>query len=86
MMTSGELLRSTFKSTSIITKILFVITLIFIFAECKTNRSAKSHTGVEEQMDLVNSPSIPSDGKEESERVINKWLPEEKNVLTIRCV
>lgn len=83
MMTSGELLRSTFKSTSIITKILFVITLIFIFAECKTNRSAKSHTGVGEQMDLVNSPSIPSDGKEESERVINKWLPEEKNVLTI---
>ncbi len=82
MMTSRELLRSTLKPTSIITKILFVIILTFLFVECKTNRSAESNTGVKEQMDLVNSPSVPSDGKEESRRVINKWLPEEENVLT----
>ncbi|MBI9063413.1 MAG: hypothetical protein JEZ14_15630 [Marinilabiliaceae bacterium] len=73
--------------TGTTTLLVIVIAILYLVVGCKTrsltNNNYQNQEGDRVSSELVNSPPVPSDGKEESHRKNHKWLPEKDKVQPI---
>ena len=66
-----------------ISKILFPVTLFFLFVECKSQRPGENKEDGNSPIELENSPPVPSDGIIGAGSKNNKWSPGQAKAPTI---